>query len=27
MRIRTQLAGDKLTVRVLMQHDMESGQR
>jgi len=27
MRIRTQLAGDKLTVRVLMQHEMESGQR
>jgi sulfur-oxidizing protein SoxZ len=27
MRIRIQLAGDKLTVRVLMQHDMESGQR
>ena len=27
MRIRAQLAGDKLTVRVLMQHDMESGQR
>ena len=27
MRIRTQLAGDKLTVRVLMQHDLESGQR
>ena len=27
MRIRAQLAGDKATVRVLMAHDMESGQR
>jgi len=26
-RIRAQLAGDKATVRVLMNHDMESGQR
>jgi sulfur-oxidizing protein SoxZ len=27
MRIRAQLAGDKATVRVLMQHEMETGQR
>lgn len=27
MRIRAQAAGDKTTVRVLMSHDMESGQR
>ena len=27
MRIRTQLNGDKATVRVLMSHEMESGQR
>ena len=27
MRIRAQAAGDKATVRVLMAHDMESGQR
>jgi sulfur-oxidizing protein SoxZ len=27
MRIRAQVAGDKATVRVLMAHDMESGQR
>lgn len=27
MRIRAQLAGDKATVRVLMNHEMESGQR
>jgi sulfur-oxidizing protein SoxZ len=27
MRIRAQLAGDKATVRVLMAHEMESGQR
>jgi sulfur-oxidizing protein SoxZ len=27
MRIRAQLAGDKATVRVLMSHEMESGQR
>ena len=27
MRIRTQAAGDKVTVRVLVSHDMESGQR
>jgi len=26
-RIRAQLAGDKATVRVLMSHEMESGQR
>lgn len=27
MRIRAQVNGDKATVRVLMSHDMESGQR
>jgi sulfur-oxidizing protein SoxZ len=27
MRIRAQAAGDKATVRVLMNHEMESGQR
>lgn len=27
MRIRAQLAGDKATVRVLMHHEMETGQR
>ncbi len=27
MRIRAQLAGDKATVRVLMGHEMETGQR
>ncbi|WP_296908436.1 thiosulfate oxidation carrier complex protein SoxZ [Polaromonas sp.] len=27
MRIRAQVAGDKATVRVLMAHEMESGQR
>ena len=27
MRIRAQLAGDKVTVRVLMSHEMETGQR
>jgi sulfur-oxidizing protein SoxZ len=27
MRIRAQVAGDKATVRVLMSHEMESGQR
>ena len=27
MRIRAQIAGDKATVRVLMAHEMESGQR
>lgn len=27
MRIRAQSAGDKVTVRVLMAHEMESGQR
>lgn len=27
MRIRAQMAGDKATVRVLMSHDMETGQR
>jgi sulfur-oxidizing protein SoxZ len=27
MRIRAQLSGDKATVRVLMAHEMESGQR
>lgn len=27
MRIRAQSAGDKVTVRVLMSHEMESGQR
>ncbi len=27
MRIRAQAAGDKTTVRVLMNHEMESGQR
>jgi len=27
MRIRAQLAGDKANVRVLMAHEMESGQR
>ena len=27
MRIRAQVAGDKATVRVLMNHEMESGQR
>lgn len=26
-RIRAQLAGDKTTVRILMAHEMESGQR
>jgi sulfur-oxidizing protein SoxZ len=26
-RIRAQLSGDKITVRVLMTHEMESGQR
>jgi sulfur-oxidizing protein SoxZ len=27
MRIRAQAAGDKATVRVLMNHEMETGQR
>ena len=27
MRIRAQVAGDKATVRVLIAHEMESGQR
>jgi sulfur-oxidizing protein SoxZ len=27
MRIRAQIAGDKTTVRVLMAHEMETGQR
>jgi sulfur-oxidizing protein SoxZ len=27
IRIRAQAAGDKTTVRVLIQHEMESGQR
>lgn len=27
MRIRAQLSGDKATVRVLMSHEMETGQR
>lgn len=27
MRIRAQVSGDKATVRVLMAHEMESGQR
>ena len=27
MRIRAQAQGDKVTVRVLVSHDMESGQR
>jgi sulfur-oxidizing protein SoxZ len=27
MRIRAQALGDKVTVRVLVSHDMESGQR
>ncbi len=27
MRIRAQVAGDKATVRILMAHEMESGQR
>ena len=27
MRIRAQVSGDKTTVRVLMSHEMESGQR
>ncbi|MFM2067686.1 MAG: hypothetical protein RLZZ584_2595 [Pseudomonadota bacterium] len=27
MRIRAQAAGDKCTVRVLMSHEMETGQR
>ena len=27
MRIRAQVAGDKATVRVLMAHEMEAGQR
>ena len=27
MRIRAQASGDKATVRVLMSHDMETGQR
>ncbi|WP_374434249.1 thiosulfate oxidation carrier complex protein SoxZ [Inhella sp.] len=27
MRIRAQVAGDKATVRVLMAHEMETGQR
>jgi sulfur-oxidizing protein SoxZ len=27
MRIRAQVAGDKATVRVLMGHEMETGQR
>ena len=27
MRIRAQAAGDTTTVRVLMAHEMESGQR
>jgi len=27
MRIRAQAAGDKTTVRVLMNHEMETGQR
>lgn len=27
MRIRAQAAGDKVTVRVLMAHEMETGQR
>ena len=27
MRIRAQMAGDKATVRVLMNHEMETGLR
>ena len=27
MRLRAQLSGDKATVRVLMSHEMETGQR
>ena len=27
MRIRAQMAGEKINVRVLMSHEMESGQR
>ncbi|MBB1160412.1 thiosulfate oxidation carrier complex protein SoxZ [Aquariibacter albus] len=27
MKIRAQMAGDKATVRVLMSHEMETGQR
>jgi sulfur-oxidizing protein SoxZ len=27
MRIRAQVSGDKVTVRVLMSHEMETGQR
>jgi len=27
MRIRAQISGDKATVRVLMSHEMETGQR
>jgi sulfur-oxidizing protein SoxZ len=27
MRLRAQISGDKTTVRVLMRHDMETGQR
>ena len=27
MRIRAQAAGDKVTVRILMAHEMETGQR
>lgn len=27
MRIRAQMSGDKATVRVLMSHEMETGQR
>ena len=27
MRIRAQMAGDKVEVRVLMSHEMETGQR
>jgi sulfur-oxidizing protein SoxZ len=27
MRLRAQLSGDKTTVRVLMRHEMETGQR
>ena len=27
MRIRAQMAGDKANVRVLMSHEMETGQR
>ncbi len=27
MRIRAQISGDKTTVRVLMSHEMETGQR